>query len=235
MSAPDLPASQDGPDAEAAVIAYLRADPELFARHPELLEVLRLPHERGGVVSLAEYQASQLRERNEELRRRLAELVRNARDNEDLGQRVHRLTLGLIECERLDDVFARLYAGLLEDFQADLAAIRLLVPAPSPEQAALGEFAVDPELGRRLFSVALAAGKPTCGRPSADQAAYLFAGRAEEVGSAAIIPLGAIDRVGLLAICSRDPQRYHAGMGTVFLRQLGEVVSAVVAPFLRAP
>ena len=56
----------------------------------------------------------------------------------------------------------------------------------------------------------------------------LFDVEPERIGSAALVPLGASRPFGLLAIAARDAERYRAGMGTVFLRQLGELLGAVL-------
>ena len=59
--------------------------------------------------------------------------------------------------------------------------------------------------------------KPQCGRFKQEQLAYLFGDQAPAVGSAAVIPLGANGGIGLLAIGSQEANRFHPGMGTLFL------------------
>jgi hypothetical protein len=66
---------------------------------------------------------------------------------------------------------------------------------------------------------------PVCGQLSDTQMDYLFGAQAEDVGSAALLPLRSDDILGVLAIGSSDKQRFHADMGTEFLIQLAEVVS----------
>jgi hypothetical protein len=70
---------------------------------------------------------------------------------------------------------------------------------------------------------------------SPDLAELLFSDRASAVGSAVLLPLGAVERVGVLGIASRDPRRYQPGIGTVFVRQLAEVAGTVIARHLKAP
>jgi uncharacterized protein YigA (DUF484 family) len=117
---------------EDSIAAYLRQHPDFFDRHPKLLEDLVVPHSCGGAVSLVEYQVSVLRDQVHEMRRRMQSLANNARDNEALSQRLHQLTLALVECTRLDEVLSNLYQAMCEDFKADFAAIRLFAdPASS--------------------------------------------------------------------------------------------------------
>lgn len=215
---------------EADVAEYLRKRPDFFLRQPDLLEELHVPHACGEAVSLVEYQISVLRERNQRLRRKTQELVNNARRNEELSRRLHRLTLGLLECTGVDDIFATLYGMLVNDFNADMVVIRIFGRPVSPGDVRLAEFADDNLDGAGLFESVFAEGKPVCGWLQTTQLAYLFGDRAAEVGSAALLPLADHRAFGVLAIASRSAQRFHAGMGTLFLRQLSEVVARVIAP-----
>ena len=52
--------------------------------------------------------------------------------------------------------------------------------------------------------------------------------QAGETGSAALIPLSAPPLAGVLAIGSRDPDRFHEGKSVDFLQRLAEVVSVTL-------
>ena len=221
-------------DDEDSIAEYLRAHPDFFDRHPRLLEDLVIPHSCGGAVSLVEYQVSVLRDQVHEMRRRMQSLANNARENEALSQRLHLLTLSLVECTRLDEVFTNLYQHMCDDFKADFAAIRLFADPASEIDRGLGEFVGEGSDGTELFSQVFASSKPICGHFKASQLAFLFPEHATEVESGALLPLGQNPGFGVLAIGSRDPQRFHPGMGTIFLRQLGEIVSRILVPHVAA-
>lgn len=53
----------------------------------------------------------------------------------------------------------------------------------------------------------------------------LFGDQAGDSGSAALIPIRTSELSGVLAIGSRDRNRFHAGKGVDFLVRLGELVS----------
>ncbi|MEE8287095.1 MAG: DUF484 family protein [Gammaproteobacteria bacterium] len=218
------------PGEEEAMAAYLRDNPDFFDRHPKLLEDLLIPHSCGGAVSLVEYQVSVLRDQVHEMRRRMQSLANNARDNEALSQRLHQLTLSLVECTRVDEVLTNLYQAMCEDFKADFAAIRLFADPTSRGDQGLGEFVGNDSDGRKLFSKVLASSKPICGHIKENQLAFLFPEHGREIASGALLPLGENARFGILAIGSRDAKRFHPGMGTIFLRQLGEIVSRLLVP-----
>ncbi len=225
MSAGGQPGERREEPLEEHVVEYLREHPDLLERHPGLVAELSVPHGQAGTVSLVEYQVASLREENRELRSRIADLVANARDNEDLGRRVHLLTLELVGCRSAGDVFTTLYHCLEEHFSTELSAVRVFAPPADPGDAGLGEFDGS---GREAFAAVLESDKPVCGRLRVEQAAALFDEEVERVGSAALIPLGGARPFGLLAVAARDAQRYHPGMGTVFLRQVGEILGVVL-------
>lgn len=217
---------------EGEVVEYLREHPDFLVRHSELVGTLLVPHTYGEAVSLLEYQSRRLRDENRELNERLETLVRNARENEELSHRVHRLSLGIMECSGVDELFSCLYQGLQDDFDAEFTSLRLFAAPASSWNAGLAEFvgAAAPE--REFFDALLASERPVCGAPGGDQAACLFGSQAEEVHSSALIPLGRSSGVGVLGIGSRDPARYSSGMGTVFLRQIGALVTRALEPHL---
>lgn len=215
---------------EDAIADYLRDNPDFFDRHRTLLEELVVPHSCGGAVSLVEYQVSVLRDQVREMRRRMQTLADNARDNETLSRRLHQLTLALVECTRLDEVLSNLYQAMGDDFDADFVAMRLFADAASAADQGLGEFAGKDSPERALFAQVLAAAKPLCGHFKDSQLEALFPEHAAEVESGALLPLGPNGGFGVLAIGSRDPRRFHPGMGTMFLRQLAEIVSRILVP-----
>jgi uncharacterized protein YigA (DUF484 family) len=217
---------------ERGVAEYLAQHPRFFERHHRLLSGLWLPHESGGAVSLVERQISLLREENRSLQRRLDSLTRNAQDNERLQSRLQRLSVDLMGLGEVAAVQEVLKRSLHVDFRADAFALRLFLPAEEhPEVPAELRFPVaGPE--RDAYSVVLEAGRPSCGAADPEQLAPLFGEAAQQLGSVALVPLGRGARRGLLAVGSRDPQRFHARVGTLFLDHLGALVSGALKHYL---
>jgi uncharacterized protein YigA (DUF484 family) len=69
-----------------------------------------------------------------------------------------------------------------------------------------------------------------CGRLQPEKNALLYAMRADEVQSSALLPLPG---TGLIAIGSREPNRFYPGMGTLFLRMMGEALATALQRFDR--
>lgn len=210
------------------VAAWLRRHPRFLQQFPDLALSLVVPREEGPAASLASYQLEVLRDKNRELGRRLQELFANAQENERLAVRTHQLTLALMRQPDPAGTVRAMAASLAEDFQGDLVRIVLFAPVAGLEDAEWLQVLdpLDPRLAP--FRDALAAGEPICGRLHPDKHALLYGERAAEVQSSALLPLPG---VGLVAVGSRDPNRFFPGMGTLFLRMMGEALTTALARY----
>ena len=218
---------------ESIVATYLEHHPDFFNKYPALVAGIELPHESGRAVSLVEKQVALLREQNRQTRRRLHELIEIARQNEDLARRLHRLTLGLMAANRPAALFQTLYADLRRNFQADRAVVHLFAePAEAPHAAP--EFAGGDADAQALFKGMLAKRQPLCGPLQAPQRAFLFGDAADDLASAVMAPLSGSGWSGILAIASRDAERFQPGMGVELLANLAELLSLILKPWIKA-
>lgn len=212
------------------VAEYLRRHREFLAHRPELLEQLRIPHQVEGASSLVERQVRLLREHNRKLERRLNELLDVARTNEQLLERMHRLTLVLLEARELDEALTGVQDALRREFDVDEVALVLYREQAAGEHRGPARLMRPDDERLRVFARVQQSGRPRCGAPGTGQAELLFGERAPRVASMALIPLGDGGRQGLLAAGSHRRDRFHPGMGTLFLARIGELVGAALAP-----
>ncbi len=77
--------------------------------------------------------------------------------------------------------------------------------------------------------------RPLCGRLRQDKLAVLFGNDAERIRSAALLPLDEECRTGVLGIGSYEEDRFHPGMGTVFLKLMGQVLGRSLTQHLARP
>jgi len=68
-----------------------------------------------------------------------------------------------------------------------------------------------------------------CGKATKEQKDFLFGDIADSIKSVAIIPLVAGANLGLIGLGSNDINRFNPSMGTDFLAQIGELISASLA------
>ncbi|WP_018972019.1 DUF484 family protein [Rudaea cellulosilytica] len=216
----------------AEVASYLRRHPAFLHDYPDLALTLLPPREEGKTTSLASYQLDVLRDKNRELGRRLTELVNIANENEQLVQRVHALNLSLMREATLAGSVRRVVAGLREDFSTDF--VRLVLLRADPELPAADWLIVQPQGVQALpeFAEFFRNGEALCGRLQPEKLDFLFGKHAGDVHSSALHALGERDApLGLLAIGSADANRFHPGMGTMFLKLIAETVAAAIARF----
>jgi len=210
------------------VAAWLRRHPKFLQQFPDLAISMVVPREDGPAASLASYQLDVLRDKNRELSRRLHELFANAQENERLAVRTHQLTLGLMRQHNAADTLRAMAASLAEDFQGDLVRIVLFDRVEGLDDVDWLQFLPSDDARLASFRDALAEGEPICGRLHPDKNALLYGMRAEDVQSSALLPLPG---VGLLAVGSIDPNRFFPGMGTLFLRMMGEAMATALKRF----
>lgn len=212
------------------VADYLQTYPDFFERNGSLLTKLRLPHRRdaGTTVSLVERQVEVLRERNQALERKLKELVDVARANDQLADRIHRLSQRMIRARDLLQTINAVETSLREDFDAMHSILVLFLEDAQAlaSQSPLFLRAADPASPElRSFEALLQGGKPRCGQIRDSQRDYLFGQDTIAIGSVALTPLGVKGSLGLLAIGASDADRFHPAMSTEFLSRIGELVS----------
>jgi uncharacterized protein YigA (DUF484 family) len=210
------------------VAEYLRNHPQFLKDFPELAMSLTMPREQGPAASLASYQLDVLRGKNRDLETRLNELVAIAGDNEQLMVRVHSLTLGLLRADSLGQSIRSVVAGLTEDFDTDLVRLVLLRERGDLPEA---DWLLCESGGAEAlpaFGEFLARNDPMIGRLATEKLDYLFGDQAEAVQSTALMRLG---EHGMLAIGSHDANRFHPGMGAVFLKLIAESVTVAIRRF----
>lgn len=207
------------------VAAYLRRHPGFLTEFPELAAQLELPREQGQVASLAAYQTQNLREKNAELERRLAELIEIAAENEKLMERVHALTVALLRANTMEVTARSVVAKLSADFHTEHVRLVLFGNEPHLPRATWLQQVAGPE-ALPEFAEFLDQNEPVSGRLSAEKLGRLFGVVATEIRSVAMMRLG---DSGMLAIGSHDPDRFQPGMGTLFLKMISATITAALA------
>ncbi|WP_109479018.1 DUF484 family protein [Paraburkholderia sp. C35] len=232
------------------VADYLLANPEFFAEHAELLASVRLANPHGkAAVSLQERQMDMLREKNKHLERRLAELLRYGHENDSIASKFGRWTTRVM-AERDPGALPRVIAtGLRDVFDVPQAALRVWEVAEPYSQADFTRH-VGEEV--RIFANSLAT--PYCGANTGFEAAQWLTPAVTAVSGDAVpsgdgVTAGGTESIalialrdpeasndassfGLLVMGSPDPRRFHDGMATDFLTQIGALASAALSRLL---
>lgn len=223
---------QENASSEAQLLILLRKNLDILKRHPDLLAELEIPHQAGSASSLIERQVSVLRENLKAAEKRLRQLMDIARDNERLAKSRHRIAVNLLGAHDLDDVTGVVLDELKNELKAEFVSIKLISDNSELAEKHPGLFVSPKEKRLSVFSTMLKHKNPVCGRCSDEQKDFLFGDQAAEIASAAVIPLVSGADLGLLGLGGRDAERFQSTMGTDFLSQVGELVSATLAVHL---
>jgi uncharacterized protein YigA (DUF484 family) len=211
------------------VAAYLKDHPHFFQEYADLLAEIFVPHPHGGhAIPIAERQIIALREKNGELETRLRDLIRYGAENDAISEKLHRSTLALFAAADLETTLAVLYHSLKEDFGVPHVASRLW--GRVPEQSYLPELAATTA---ELREYADQLGAPYCGSAAPFESRDWFEA-GEACRSFAFLPLRTAHTFGMLGLAAEDPDRYYAGMGTLYLTRLAELASVATARYLPA-
>jgi uncharacterized protein YigA (DUF484 family) len=232
--------SNMSPITEDDIANFLVNTPDFFVRHAETLGTIRLSSPHGNrAVSLQERQAELMREKIKGLELRLMEMMRNGGDYSVIAEHLHQWTLNLLQISKATEIPEMIVKRLEICFDVPQAAIKVwdVSKAAKKESFAKG---VSEEAQAFASSLAL----PYCGVNTGFEAVDWLP-RPSEAKSLALIPLRAYETfsvtsindslkvtppaIGLLVLASDDEHRYHAGMGTVFLEQIGELASSCLA------
>jgi uncharacterized protein len=240
---------------EREVADYLLANPQFFEQHAELLATIKLMSPHGNrAVSLQERQMDMLRDKNKQIERRLAELLRYGHENDSIAARFTRWTSRVLAERDPHALPSTVTRGLLEIFELPQAALRLWDVADTYSMA---EFSRNVGEEVRIFANSLAT--PYCGANTGFEAAQWLGAMAQEPRGLAVVdaadsgaatsPDGSTSSIalvalrdpqredganafGLLVMGSPDPRRFHEGMGTDFLSQIGSLASAALSRLL---
>jgi hypothetical protein len=87
------------------VIQFLQENPDFFDRNSALLTDLTVTHPNNGqAISLTERQLIALRDRIAQLEDKFAELLSFGEENDAISEKVHRLSLSLLEAEDFESI-----------------------------------------------------------------------------------------------------------------------------------
>lgn len=220
------------PMTEDDIADFLLTTPDFFERHAQLLATVQLFSGYGDrVISLQERQAALLREKIKGLESHVAQMIRHSQDNLVIAGKLQSWTRSLLQTAQAGELPGVIVQGLVSEFQIPQAAIKVWGVGDAHADA---PFARDASGDVQAFAAALTT--PYCG-PNAGFEAAGWLPEPAQVQSLALIALRTRTDApvsGLLVLASPDGQRFHSGMGTDFLENLGALAGAALSR-LHAP
>lgn len=224
------------------VAQYLQANPDFFQHHENLLEALSVPHTNTGIAtSLIERQVRLLRNQKNELDNQLKNLIQAARNNEQIINRMQRFTLDIIHAHSIEDIIILCQEEMHNNFNADYVGIKLIRHNDTDNASSTGNTNSNKNTAATIndaifvsrdnallqsFKSLFKNRKPICGRITHKQQQLMFPDHAENIRSAVLAPLQNTENIGIIALGSNDELRFQAGMGTLFISHLAEIITA---------
>lgn len=210
---------------EEQVIAFLEQSPDFLLRHVELLPRMESKHEGGSVVPLVEHQIKLLREQNVELRNKLANQHDQAVRNDCSQQRLHKITINMLEASDINHALKGLQQSLASLFKLEFSRVRLFADRTYPLLHVDQGFIYSCLSARKSLDDFAPSANPVCGRLNDSQLKRIFGESADAVASSVFIPLRQNLLRGFIALGSKDAGRYSPDMDTLYLKRLSDTVA----------
>ena len=212
------------------VSEFLRSHPHFFEEHASLLSEIFLPSPHGsGAISLAERQQLAQRDRIRVSEVMLAQLIEFGEQNDVTSKKVHHFSLKLIENQNLGNLQHLVSISMQQDFSVTQSAMRVWL---NPSNSATAQDPIFSPVSDAFSDWVITLSEPFCGKRSALDDVLL----ASNLQSFAYIPLYKdTDKnhpFGVLILGSEDQQRFKADAGKMYLKRIGELVSAELASYL---
>ena len=219
----DTPASATSPQ---AVADYLIQHPNFFNEFPSLPAELNIPHPHGThAISMSERQLISMRDKVRMLESKLAELIQFGEENDGISDKMQALALALMTTRTPQDILVALTLHLREGFAIPHHALRVW-NLPADSVPGLSD-PVSPAARDQVCAMA----QPVCGVLAVDEAIDWFGEVSPHLRAFACIPLRVAPNnvpVGLLVLASEEEKRFYAGMGTLYIERLGQLISAAL-------
>lgn len=225
---------------EGQVADFLRANPDFLKRHPDLLSVLEAPERAfadvdpagGEVVDLQDAMRARMRADLGEQRQQCNDLIDAGRANLQSQNRIHAAVVAVLKARSLDHLIELLTIDLVGLLHVDAAALCLEggTVAPSSNQ---GVRVVPVGTIERLVDISRAVTL----REDIEGDRRLYGEAAGLVRSEVLLRLTVREGapIALLALGSRDPQRFHAGQGSELLVFLAAIMEHSIRTWLDLP
>jgi len=215
---------------EDQVIHYLRANPEFFVKNDYLLNELKVPHKSGAAISLGERQVQVFREHRDQLKGQLNEMISVARENDVHFENSKRLLLNLLEVRSLDEIKLVVEEAFKNDANIDFSQILLFGDRSDYPVSEIN--VMDLAQAKEKLSTIMDSTRAICGQFNQEQKNCMFGSDADQVGSAAVIPLRNGDILGVFCLGSKNDQHFDSSMGSLFLSYISDFVSRILPNLL---
>jgi uncharacterized protein YigA (DUF484 family) len=230
---PNPAADAPGEIGAREVIAYLRRHPDFLERHPEALRLMRAPsRELGeGVFDFQHFHVERLRQDLTRLNLENRSLIAAGRGTLASQGRVHKAVLAILAASSFEQLLQTVTTDLAVLLDVDVVTIGVESATASGGRLSIQGIQL---LKAGAIDALFGPERTLLLRGDQPGETVLFGAAAGLVRSQALLRLG-FGRgapLGLLCIGTRQPGRFHPGLGTELLTFLARVISITISQWL---
>ena len=212
------------------VKSYLRTHSHFFEEHASLLTEIYLPSPHGsGAISLAERQQLAQRDKIRVQEVMLAQLIEFGEQNDVTSHKVHSFSVKLLKNISLSMLQPLIAESMNNIFDVTESQVRIW---QNPNNETLAQEEVFSPVSNEFSDWIVALETPSCGK----KPEFADVLHSDKLQSFAFIPLYSNgdkkQAFGVLILGSEDQKRFNADMGLMYLKRIGELVSASFSVYL---
>lgn len=212
------------------VKSYLRTHKNFFEEHASLLTEIYLPSPHGsGAISLAERQQLAQRDKIRVQEVMLAQLIEFGEQNDVTSHKVHSFSVKLLKNKELNALQPLIAENMQHVFDVTESQVHIWI---KPNDDTLEQEAIFAPVSDTFSGWVAALEAPHCGTKPESAEGLLE----ENLQSFAFIPLHKSGdkkhAFGVLVLGSEDEKRFKADMGLMYLKRIGDLVSASFSAYL---
>lgn len=216
-----------------AIIDYLDCHPDIFAKHPELLSGLDLPHVTGkNVASLIEYQVIHLRQELDNLRNAISCMEYESGHHQKLVSKIHALALKLLVSQTPQDLYNILQRELKTYYSADSTLLLIFTGMNNIDNHSGLKFHNSSSKLRFMFLELFHRSQPLCGSLQEEHLQALFGGNSETINSTVLLPYAGNGWEELLVLGSKTENRYCHGQELDLLAFINDIICRKISSWL---
>ena len=202
---------------------FLILNPDFLKTNSHILNAIEIIHETGGAVSLIQRQVEMLRKNYDSTSENLIKLIKIAEENEKIFEKTKTLILDLILSKTLTEIVSKTEETFLKDFSSDFCKLIFFKKNSNLPKGRI----IDPKEAHKIIGKKYNAADIFCGPMNEKESSFIF-GKSSGAKDCALVPIRNSECPGMLALGSKEEEKYSKENDTLFLEFVSESLSRLI-------